>query len=43
VPQPDFGKEDMVRIAQISRPLRIWDLWLCEQENMNLRRLNTNK
>jgi hypothetical protein len=32
-----------VRSSQISCPLRSWTLWLCAQEQMNVRRLNTNR
>jgi hypothetical protein len=32
-----------VRNAQISCPLRSLALWLCAQEQMNVRRLKTNK
>jgi hypothetical protein len=43
VPSPGFGKEDLVHSMQISYPLRSLDLWLCAQEQKNVRILKTNK
>jgi hypothetical protein len=38
-----LGKVDLVCCAQITCPMQSLALWLCAQEKMNVRSLNTNK